>query len=910
MQTRYIALAAALACVPLTQAGATPPAPAGQSAQASEPREVIALENGWRFRFGEADAESVTSAAFDDNRWEEVSVPHTWNRIGEYALERSDLTNNKQGIGWYRLTVQAPAAEHGMRQYLDFAAVGTIADVWVNGVHVGAHKGAFSRFRLDVTDAWKPGAQNLIAVRANNSKPTPGSSTADVIPLAGDFFVHGGLYRGVSLLQLPSVAIDPLDHGGPGVYVRTDNAVTDNGMPVNAASVHVTTRLRNSGDKARRITGRLVVRDASGASVANGSFDARVAPGTTSEVTELLEVGEPKLWDGTADPYLYTVTMDVMHKGRVLDSVTQSFGIRTFRVDPDKGFFLNGKYVKLKGVSRHQDTLGKGWALSREDHARDMAIIAEMGANSVRQAHYQHADEWSDEADKAGMVVWAELPYVGAPSLTGGKGSPELWANAEQQLRELIRQNYNHPSIMMWSIGNEVDSAKAFGAMKEDPSPIDLLRHMQEVAKAEDPTRPTIFADFSEDLDLFGERRQPMTGVADMVAYNRYPGWYYMPGPGAGQVLGGMMDKLHVKHPTIPMGISEYGAGSGLTQFSDDPTNGFISSVGRPQAEEYATYVHEMLWPAIASRDYLFGSWVWNMFDFASDLRNEGDSVDINTKGLVSMDRKVRKDAFYYYQAAWTDAPMVHFAGKRYRDRSYPVMDVKAFTNAPSARLTFNGQDLGKTDCINFSCTWKEVRLRPGANTAIVDAGTARDTATWNGTDPFANGVRIDAGSMSASVVDGLRYGSDAFANGGEPAPRFGGRIGPMSSGADTPVDARYPQLFDHWRSGSSFSYAIPVPDGSWKVTIRTLEPGETKIDPRVAELMRIPVKEYHPVRMSVSANGRVAIAPLDVGKSAGGIRKGLVRSFPVLVKGGVLKLEFAGVDGGTAAVAAIEISK
>jgi beta-galactosidase len=864
-------------------------------------REVLDLSEGWRFQFGEISQEAA-QPDFDDRGWEDVVVPHTWNRIGEYALERGPQTNNEQGTGWYRLKMHAPQAEPGMRQYLDFAAVGNIADVWVNGTHVGTHKGAFSRFRFDVTDAWKPGEVNLIAVRADNSKPAVGSTTEHVIPLAGDFFIHGGIYRQVALVTAREAGIDLLDHGGPGVYARASEISADK------AVVDVRTRLRNFGSKgwfALDIT----VTDASGKNVARSIETVRLQSGP-EEFKRALTIKTPRLWNGTADPYLYSVTVALTNGRKELDSVTQPLGIRSFSVDAEKGFFLNGEYLKLHGVSRHQDRLGKGWSLSPADHAEDMALIAEMGGNSVRQGHYQHADEWSDEADKAGMVVWAELPYVGAPSLSGGKGSDELWANAEQQLRELIRQNYNHPSIMMWSIGNEVDSAKAFGATGQDPSPIDLLRRLEEVAKEEDASRPTIFADFSEDLDSFGEKRQPMTGVADMIAYNRYPGWYYLKGPGADQALGAMMDKLHDRHPAIPIGISEYGAGSGLTQFSDNPLSGFVSSAGRPQPEEYATFVHEMLWPVIAERDWLFGSWVWNMFDFVSDIRNEGDSVDINTKGLVSMDRNVKKDAFYFYKAAWSKEPMIHLAGKRYEKRSYPVMDVKAYTNQAKASLFVNGDEIGEVECPNNTCVWRDVRLVPGENRAEVRSGELSDSTVWLGSNPASNGIRIDAGNLAAGIVSARRYGSDTFVEGGTPTPRFAGRIGPISAGPDTPVVGEYPEVYEFWRSGTNFSYAIPVPDGDWTVTIRTLEPGENKLDPRVSAMLRMPQEDYKPVVMSVSANGEQMIERLDAALESGGTRMGIARNFPVTVTDGVLTLDFAGVDGGSAAVAAIEITK
>jgi len=875
------------------------------AAPSAAQRQELILDDGWRFKFGEPDL-SQSSPGFDDRGWKQISVPHSWNRIGEYALERSADTNNDQGIGWYRLTVSAPAAAPGMRQYLDFAAVGNIADVWVNGRHVGTHKGAFSRFRLDVTRAWKPGEANLVAVRADNSKPAEGSSTENVIPLAGDFFIHGGIYREAKLIQLPSASIDPLDYGGPGVYAQAAEINDDR------AIVDVRTRLRNF-DAEKAVSVKTTIRDGKGKVIAASVIPVSLANGW-QDATQRLEIVNPRRWDGLEDPYLYSVTATLLDGDAVLDSVTQPLGLRTFRFDADDGFFLNGRHVKLHGVSRHQDRLGQGWALTREDHAEDMALIREMGANTVRQAHYQHADAWSDEADRAGMVVWAELPYVGAPSLTGGKGSPELWANAERQMRELVRQNFNHPSITMWSIGNEVDSAKAFGAMKENPSPIDLLKRMNEVAKEEDPSRATVFADFSEDLGFFGKIRQPMTGVADLVGYNRYPGWYFFQTPQAGLVLGGMLDSLHAKNPAVPVSVSEYGAGGAISQHSDDPVSGYVASAGRPQPEEYQAFVQELTWPAIASRDYVFASWVWNMFDFASDLRNEGDSVDINTKGLVTMDRKTRKDAFYYYKAAWSAEPMIHLTGKRYAERSYPVMDVKAYTNAPAASLFMNGDEIGEVNCPNSTCIWKGVRLVPGVNTAVVRAtfsgNELSDSASFDGIAPLTDGIRIDAGNLAASQLGGLRYGSDTFVAGGKPVARYSGSIGGRSEGPDIPVEAERPALFDYWREGDRFDYSIPVPDGDWTLTLHMTAPGKRKMDPEMAAMLGEPVKEDKDVVMSVSANGKTVIDALNVEEAAGGTRKGIIRSFPVTVEDGTLQLTFTGTGGGKALVAAIEITK
>ena len=860
------------------------------AAQTSAARPAIDLSHGWRFRFGD-EPTSVTQAGFDDRDWEQVSVPHSWNHIGAYALTRGAETDNRQGVGWYRLWVDAPRAKPGERQYLDFAAVGKLAEVWVNGRHVGTHKGAFARFRLDVTDAWKPGQRNLVVVSADNSKVEPGSSTSEVIPLSGDFFVHGGIYREVSLIQLPAASIDPLDFGGPGVYSHATTITPD------SAAVEIRTKLRNAGATPRSLTLATEIRDARGKIVARTVQPVTLVPGA-SEQRAALDIARPHRWDGRDNPYLYSVT-SILSEGKAqLDRVTQPLGLRTFRFDANAGFFLNDRHVKLRGVSRHQDALGSGWALTPEQHAKDMALIEELGANTIRQAHYQHADAWSDLADKAGMAVWAELPYVTTPSVSGGKGSDALWANAEQQLREQIRQNYNHPSILMWSVGNEVDSAKGFGQKGAPPQPLALLQHLNAIAKEEDPDRPTTFADCCEGLGLIQTAGEKLAGTADLIGYNRYYGWYYPNPLQARADLGDTLDKFHRDHPALPMSLSEYGAGGAISQHSDDVLNGFVNFVGRPHPEEYQTWVHEQTWPSIAKRDFVFASWVWAMFDFSSDLRDEGDSIDLNDKGLVTADRKERKDAFWFYKVAWSDTPALHFAGKRYVDRAYPVMDVKAYSTAPSATLTINGQSIGPAACTDFVCEWKNVVLHPGHNAAVVTATangkTLRDTTIWNGPDIERNGLRINTGSLAGLELGSRHFGSDTFVKGGKPVVLnlvgFGGRsMAPIRQ-----VQAADPALFDYWRDGDAYAYDIPLPNGRWTVTLHLFEPRKTSSPDQA---------------LTVKANGQAVIQGINILKEAGAPLKELVRSFPVIVADGRLILDFSSVSG-NAALAGIEISR
>lgn len=687
-------------------------------------RTVVALDEDWQFYFaGKSVAGERPRIA--ESGWQRVALPHSWNRLGEYRIEPSGRTNNDQGIGWYRRMLDAAHLPAGKRHFLQFDGVGNVADIWVNGVHVGRHAGAFSRFRLDVTDALRPGA-NQIEVRADNSKPEPGSSTEHVIPLLGDFFIHGGLYRGAKMVSVGPQHIDLLDHGGPGVYARTM------AIEPGRAEIRVTTRLRNAAAEAASLMLRAEIRDPDGRVRARVDSPIRLAASSVATEVQPVTLANPRLWNGRADPFLYRLAVELRNGDRVVDQVVEPLGIRTFRIDANRGFFLNGRHLPLRGVSRHQDWLGKGWAIGREDHARDMALIAEMGANSVRFAHYQHAEEWFEEADRAGMIVWAELPFVNKVGFTDAPATPQLIANARQQLIELIRQNYNHPSVVTWGIGNEVDIDMAFGRLgpKADARP--LLRELNRLSHAEDPSRPTVIADCCEATP--GEKvawLPPLTGEADLMGYNRYFGWYY----GKVEDLGPHLDALHAKYPSVPLSVSEYGGGGALTQHVADPAAHKINAGGRPHPEEYQSWLHEQTWPQLREREYLWGAWIWNMFDFSSNIRKEGDATDINDKGLVTFDRKGKKDAFFYYKAQWSAEPVVHITSRRFVERKEALTEIKIYSNAERVALSLGGKPIGVARCIDRICRLGRVRLAPGLN--VVDAvatfptGPVHDRVEW-----------------------------------------------------------------------------------------------------------------------------------------------------------------------------------
>ena len=848
-------------------AGAETSAPSGSAGVGDAAVRVqMPLANGWHFKQA-AGLTGVEAPQFDDSGWDQVTVPHTWNRIGNEGYERSPESNNIQGTGWYRLKFQAPSAPKGSRYFLQFDAVSTVANVWLNGHFLGKHEGAFARFRFDATAALNPSGDNLLVVEADNTRPAPGTATANVPPLSGDFFMFGGIYRKASLIVTRPVHIDMLDFGGPGIYGRASAIQAD------AATVQVTSRVTNSDPKPQRVRVETAILAADDKVVATTTSEAGpIAAGAVSVLQSGLNIANPHLWNGVSDPYLYhTVVTLRSAKGAVLDRVSQPLGLRSIRFDPDKGFFLNGEHQYLKAASMHQDRPVKGWAVSDADQEEDFAILADLGANATRLAHYQHDQRSYEVADAKGIIVWAEIPLVNKVSFDGTPANAAFSANARQQLLELIQQNRNHPAVALWSIANEIDLTPT--QVKGPSRPAALLKELNALAKSQDPDRPTTFADCCE---VEGNtQRDPIVGLADTVGYNRYFGWY----TGHFADLGPMLDKAHARHPGTPMSVSEYGAGAALTQHSDDPNGGPINPHGRPHPEEYQNLYHEASWAILKQRPYLWGAFIWNMFDFSSDSRREGDLTDVNEKGLVSRDRKVRKDAFYFYRANWSSQPTLHLVGRRYVDRAYGVLDVKAYSNASQVHLSLNGQDVGAADCADGICLWHAVHLQSGSNdlraTADIGGAAVSDSLQWTYSGKPGE-VRIKAGDLTGYVAaDHQRYGSDMYFSGGE-----GKGVNPPDTASEkrVNVEATDPQLFNSYRIGT-FSYRLPVPDGKYKVTLRFVEPTASAAGERV---------------FNVSVNGKLLLKKLDVFTAAGGKLKGVERTVNASAHDGALVIEFA----------------
>jgi beta-galactosidase len=864
----------------------------------AEQRDVVSLATGWRFHFGDA-PDGVVGGAFDDSGWQAVEVPHTWNRVGYYLnnpethIHTPETVNRDQGVGWYRLHFTAPASFEGAKAWLQFDAASRTAEVWLNGERLGAHDGAFSRFRLDATSALKPGQDNVLVVKTDNSRPQPGAATADSLPLAGDFFVHGGLYRPVSLIATHPVHIDMMDAGGSGAYATTRSIAADQ------AQIDVEVRLRNDGARDQATTVRVALVDADGR--VQGEVDRRQL--LTANASDLFKgtitVARPRLWQGVADPYLYTLRAEVIDPtGAVIDRVDQPYGVRQIEVDPERGFLLNGRPVRLVGVGYHQDREGKGWAVTPADIEEDVAMLRDMGVNTLRLTHYQHGQPVHDLADRYGLIVWDEIPLVSVWTLAGAKEPTEgLRGNARQQLTELIQQNRNHASVAVWGIANEVDFGNSLPIFLTSdasslPDPMPLLHELDALAKTLDPSRHTALATCCEARHFAEGVTVPRTAVAaDLGGMNLYYGWYY----DRPSDLAGALDSIRLRRPEQPLAITEYGAGGATTMHTDNPLGGPIDSRGRTQPEEYESYIHEQAWSVLASRGSLWGTWLWNGFDFATTIRREGDADDINTKGLITYDRKIKKDAFFFYRANWSSNPTVHITGSRYTDRAYQHAEVRVYSNAPSTALILNGQALAaQADCPLRICVWP-VKLSPGVN-AVEAVGLfaddeVRDGVRWTLSEAAASSVRIDSGAILAAPSVSGRFGSDNFFSGGRAGSADPAPVG-FTPATPVTVEGDDPALIKTYRTGT-FEYAVPVDAGTYDVTLTFLEPtaapGERLFD--------------------VRANGDTVLEGFDVNSAAGGALKVVKRTFEVTARDDQIVLSFMPTRG-EALVSAVEIVK
>ena len=641
---------------------------------------------------------------------QEILLPHTWN-----ALDGQDGGGDyHRGLCTYEIDLPDPTA--GKRQYIEFRGANHIATVWCNGQELGTHKGGFSIFRFELTAAMKPEG-NLLTVQVFNG-------VCDVYPQEADFTFFGGIYRDVHFVEVEYAHIDLMKDGSDGVFVTPD--------PSGLTRVDVFT---TDADGCEVLTELL---DAEGVVVCQAYQKAQ-----QHTVLEL-SVDRPHLWQGPEDPYCYQARVSLISREVVLDQITVHYGYRSFYVDPEQGFFLNGKSMPLRGVCRHQDRQDMGWAISRKEHEEDIRLIQEVGANTIRLAHYQHDSYFYDLCDQAGFVVWAEIPYISI-HISGS----DAYGNTLSQMRELIVQNYNHPCIMMWGISNEITIG---GYCQEQHRNLQALHRL---CKELDPSRLTVMAQLARvEID------SPHNQITDLVSYNIYYGWY----TGVIEDNASVMDAFHKAWPEKCYGISEYGVDNLICWHSANPFN-------HDYTEEYACVYHHHMLKYFAQRPYLWATHVWNMFDFAVDRRNEGGIQGRNCKGLVTYDRKIKKDSFFLYKAFWTKEPMIHIAGRRFADRAPDERDVTVYTNCDCVTLYLNGKKLRTVYAVDHAVVFENVPLQNGENTLTVKGNDGiEDTIVLNGVETHNTAydlpdlaAALQMGNWFLDLTQSVDYGDQGY---------------------------------------------------------------------------------------------------------------------------------------------------
>jgi len=652
-------------------------------------RQIVSLNPGWGF----SKTATAAPAALDPN-WEVVNLPHTWN-----ATDGQDGGNDyHRGTCWYVREINKADLPEAKKYYIEFRGANASADLYVNGEKKMHHDGGYSTWRCDISEEIRKGEKTVIAVSVDNG------INETVYPQMADFTFYGGLYRDVNLICVEDSHFDLDYYGGPGIQVTSTVEGAD-------AKVKVQLYLTNKQEDQQL---QYILRSAEGKVLADVT-----SPATKAQIT----IKNVHLWNGKKDPYLYSIEVNLLSGSVILDNVSTRFGVRSFSVDPEKGFILNGEEYPLRGVSRHQDRWGVGNALLPEHHEEDMDLICELGATTIRLAHYQHDQYFYDLCDERGLVIWAEIPYI-SRHMPGGR------ENTISQMKELITQNYNHPSIVVWGLSNEITMAGA-----SDPDLLENHKILNDLVHSMDKTRLTTMAAVS-----MCSMDEKIIHISDVVSYNHYFGWY----GGETDMNGPWFDKFHAKYPDRPIGISEYGA-EALNWHTSNPQQGDYT-------EEYQAYYHEELIKQLFSRKYIWATHCWNMFDFGADARSEGGEMGQNHKGLVTIDRKYKKDAFYAYKAWLSDEPFVHICGKRYVDRVEDLTRVTVYSNLPSVELFANGESLGVKEAPDHFFYFDVPNVGETKLEAV--AGECRDESNLRKVEVFNEAYRLQEKSAIINWFD------------------------------------------------------------------------------------------------------------------------------------------------------------
>lgn len=642
-----------------------------------EIRTKISINKDWGFCY--IDKEFVDIIKLRNEKWENISIPHTWNNKDAF----DDSLNYKRGTGWYKKELPQNLFETGERFFLYFEAANQTTDVFINNTHIGNHIGGYTAFAFELTEHINYTTPNYLYVKVNNEH------NDNIPPLNADFTFYGGIYRDIWLITTNEIHFDILDYASPGIFIKTETCNKD------FATLSITGTVVNQYKSSNEVSIHNNIYDKRDSLIFSQAVKLEIEGGNKRQFNiENIEINKPELWS-PQNPYLYKIKTELYVGGKVIDEANFNYGLRFFEFSGEDGFKLNGEKINLYGTNRHQDLFNKGNALTNEEHIRDVDIIKENGFNFLRLAHYPQDNSVLNRADEVGLILWEEIPIVNMITI-----SDTFYSNCEQMLIEMIKQHYNHPSVLMWGFMNEVL------LRKPEPLPqsysdevLKLAKRLNKKLHELDPSRVSVMAQSYGEIDD-GTR---VGDVTDVIGFNLYFGWYYNEFEDFGKTL----DEYHSKHPERPIIISEYGAGSDERIHSTNPISFDFST-------EYQQMYHESSFKQLLERDYLAGAVIWIQFDFGSDYRQDSKPA-INQKGIYYFDR-TPKDISYYYKAALTKEPFIHIAVNDWRNRSNDkIQPIKIYSNINHVELFVNDKSYGRKKTTNNTAEWN-VELEEGKN--------------------------------------------------------------------------------------------------------------------------------------------------------------------------------------------------
>ncbi|MDH8700970.1 beta-galactosidase [Dysgonomonadaceae bacterium PH5-43] len=659
----------------------------------TDSRTIISFNNDWLFKKGNNEAYT---------EWQKVNIPHTWNNI-DMQTQRNDFY---EGVAFYKKSYTPSAELKEKRVFLRFEGVASVAEVYVNGAIADKHKGGYSAFAVDISTLLKYGEENEIMVKVDNS------SRPDIVPVNHRLFgVYGGIYRPVDLIITNKINIAVTDYASPGIYITQEN------VSPKSADVSVKIKIDNKTGQKDSVTVNTIIYDMDNAVVYSKTSDVYLSPQGRKNVIHNITLNRPHLWQGLENPYLYKVSARIIKDNTLIDEVIQPLGIRNFELVASDGMYLNGKKVPMYGVCRHQDWWQLGSALTNAEHDIDLDIIKEIGATTIRLAHYQQSEYFYSKCDSIGFMIWAEIPFV-------NRVTTEERDNAKQQLTELIRQNYNHPSIYVWGLHNEVYRPHEYT--------VALTSELNDLAKSEDPYR------YSVQVSGYNVIDHPVNNNTDIQGINQYFGWYN----GTLDSLQTWVERAEVKFKDHKVIFSEYGTEANINQQKEVVSNrGDCCGFDKDYNESFATRFHEEHWNVISKHPFLLASYIWNTFDFATPMSSQGQVEARNMKGLVTFDRKTKKDPFYWYKANWSKEPVLYITQRRVTNRGNEITPITVYSNVGTPKLFVNGVEISnpKQGYTNVHYIFENVKLKEGENIVEVrnNEQSHSDKVIWNYSEAY-----------------------------------------------------------------------------------------------------------------------------------------------------------------------------